>query len=257
MSDAGGDIAVGRVLRDNLTERVYRELRSALMEGRFWPGHRFKIRELAASLGVSETPVREALMQLVREKGLDMEAARSITVAELSLAQYLELREIRLLLEGLAAEAATPLISDSQVSYLAALHEQLIEAEEAGRWFDAVRANWDFHYGLYKVADRPELLAIIEGIWLRNGPLVNYQYPNARPTYPGRHRHLDILDALRARDAAAVREHVQNDMLEGGRLLVQLLGRLEAGEITREELHRDAHAARADAAIARRARARG
>ncbi|WP_342640639.1 GntR family transcriptional regulator [Rhodoligotrophos ferricapiens] len=241
MSDAGDDFAVGRVLRDNLTERVYRELRSALMEGRFWPGHRFKIRELAASLGVSETPVREALMQLVREKGLIMEAARSITVAGLTLSQYLELRDIRLMLEGMAAEAATVRITDEEIAELAALHEQLIEAERSGRWFDAVKANWAFHYGLYKVASRPELLAIIEGIWLRNGPLVNYQYPNARPTYPGRHRHLDILDALRARDAVAVRQHIQNDMLEGGRLLVQLLRQLEAGEITREELHRDAH----------------
>src|SRR3954471_9548456 len=64
------------VARDNLTARVYHQLRSALMEGRYWPGHRLKIRELAAAMGVSETPVREAVMQLVREKGLVMEAAR-------------------------------------------------------------------------------------------------------------------------------------------------------------------------------------
>jgi Bacterial regulatory proteins, gntR family len=59
----GGLSEVGR---DNLTARVYDELRRALMEGRFRPGHRFKIRELPSSLGVSETPVCESLMQLVR-----------------------------------------------------------------------------------------------------------------------------------------------------------------------------------------------
>ncbi len=81
--------------RDNLTARVYQELRQALMEGRFRPGHRFKIRQLAQSLGVSETPIREALMQLVRERVLDMQAARSIAVARLTSAQYQELRGIR------------------------------------------------------------------------------------------------------------------------------------------------------------------
>ena len=86
----------------------------------------------------------------------------------------------------------------------------------------------------------PELLAIIEGIWLRNGPLVNYQYPNARPTYDGRHRHLDILDALRARDENGVRKGIQQDMIEGGRLLVKVLERLNDGSVTPEELRRAA-----------------
>lgn len=60
------DKGVGPVARDSLTGLVYNNLRQALMEGRFWPGHRFKIRELAAAMNVSETPIREALMQLVR-----------------------------------------------------------------------------------------------------------------------------------------------------------------------------------------------
>ena len=89
-------------------------------------------------------------------------------------------------------------------------------------------------------AGMPELLAIIEGIWLRNGPLVNYQYPNARPTYEGRHRHLDILDALRARDENGVRKGIQQDMIEGGRLLVKVLERLNDGAVTPEELRRAA-----------------
>jgi len=111
--------SIAPIARDNLTTRVYEELRNAMMEGRFWPGHRFKIRELAASLEVSETPVREALMQLVREKGLEMEAGRSITVARLSLAQYLELRSIRLHLEGMAGAAAAGRARRSAISSIA------------------------------------------------------------------------------------------------------------------------------------------
>ncbi len=135
--------SIAPIARDNLTTRVYEELRNAMMEGRFWPGHRFKIRELAASLEVSETPVREALMQLVREKGLEMEAGRSITVARLSLAQYLELRSIRLHLEGMAGAAATTRIEPREIDRLAAIHERLVANEDNGRWFEAVRDNWN------------------------------------------------------------------------------------------------------------------
>jgi len=211
------------VARDSLTRIVYNNLRIALMEGRFWPGHRFKIRDLAASMRVSETPVREALMQLVRARALELIDGRSIIVAHMSLAQYLELRTIRLFLEGLAAENATPKIGEDGIAEMTRLHEELRAAEEEGRWSDAVRANWRFHHRLYEAAGMPELLAILDDIWMRNGPLLNYHYPYAPPTYPGRHEHLNILDKLGARDAAGVREAVQTDMRQGGVKLVQWL----------------------------------
>ena len=58
--------------RENFTSRVYAQLREALMAGRFWPGQRLRIGELALAMGVSQTPVREAVMQLVREGGLEI-----------------------------------------------------------------------------------------------------------------------------------------------------------------------------------------
>ncbi|PZW51180.1 GntR family transcriptional regulator [Humitalea rosea] len=213
--------------RENLTGRVYGELRGALMEGRMYPGQRLKIRELAQQLGVSETPVREAVMQLVRERALRMEQAKAITVAGLTLAQYRELRQVRTALEGLAAEAAARRITMAEIRALDRAHAELVRAEAAGEAAPAIRANWRFHHGLYRAAGMPELLAVIEGIWLRNGPMLNHLYPHARPTYPGRHRHLDILDGLRAHDPAATRIAVQADMVEGGEGLLRYLASLE------------------------------
>lgn len=226
----GASASIGPVARDSLTRLVYNNLRLALMEGRFWPGHRFKIRDLAASMQVSETPIREALMQLVRARALELLDGRSIIVAHMSLAQYLELRTIRLFLEGLAAENATLRITDAGIEEMAAFHAELAAAETEKRWSDAVRANWRFHHRLYEAAAMPELLAILDDIWMRNGPLLNYHYPHAPPTYPGPHEHLRILDSLRLRDAASVRHAVQTDMLQGGVNLVKLL---ESGGSTR------------------------
>ena len=223
--------AFAPIARDNLTTRVYQELRTALMEGRLWPGQRLKIRDLAAALSVSETPVREAVMQLVRERGLEMQTSRAITVVRLTLGQYTELRRIRLELEGLAAAEAAPRSTPAIVEELEALNAELSAAEAARDWPAAVRANWRFHYRVYRTAEMPELLGIIETLWLRNGPLLNYQYPNAPPTYPGRHRHLDIIDAMRARDPAAVRTAVVNDTIEGGARLLRLLTDIETGKV--------------------------
>ncbi|MGY4800259.1 GntR family transcriptional regulator [Teichococcus aerofrigidensis] len=218
---------VAPVGRENLAGRVYEELRTALFEGRMRPGQRLKIRDLAAAMQVSETPVREAVVQLARERALRLEAARSITVAGLSLQQYLELRTIRLELEGLAAEAAALRITPGDLGTLERAHAALAAAEAAEEATAANRANWAFHHTLYAAAAMPELLSLIESIWLRNGPMHAFLYPEARPTYPGRHRHLDIIEGLRARDPEATRAALRADLMEGGANLVALLGRQE------------------------------
>ena len=218
--------------RTSLNDRVYETLRAALLEGRLRPHQRLKIRDLAAAMGVSETPVREAVMQLVRERALTLQTSRSLTVPRLSATQYLELRQIRLELEGLAAARAATQVSARDIAALAKLHDRLLKAEETGNAAEAVRSNWHFHARLYEAAAMPELFHLIQGLWLRNGPLLTYLYPHAAPRYPGRHRHLDVLEALRARDGAGVRAAVQADMIEGGTALLRLLQDLDAGRLS-------------------------
>jgi DNA-binding GntR family transcriptional regulator len=219
------------VTRLSLNAQVYAALRSALLEGRLRPHQRLKIRDLAAVMDVSETPVREAVMQLVRERALVLQTSRSLTVPRLSVPQYLELRRIRLELEGLAAAEATSHVTPRIISGLERLHTRLRKAERADNAIDAVRLNWHFHSLIYKNAQMPELFNLIEGLWLRTGPLLTYQYPHAKPTYPGRHRHLDVLEQLRKGDAAAVRAAIQADTLEGGSGLLRLLIDLDEGRL--------------------------
>lgn len=237
--------------RESLTTKVYDELRAGLMEGRFWPGYRFKIRELASAMQVSETPCREALMQLVRERVLDMDAGRSISVAPLTLAQYLELRTIRLQLEGMAGEAAAGHVTPAQLRRMGALHKALTKAQRERDWTAAVRVNWQFHHAVYSAARMPELLALIEGIWLRNGPMLNLQYPDAAPSYDGEHQHMAVMEGLRQRDPHQVRAAIQADTIEGGRSFVLLLERIDRGEIPYPQ--RSAEPTAADPSARRRA----
>lgn len=215
--------------RENLTSQAHGQLREALMAGRFWPGQRLRIRELAEAMGVSDTPVREAIMQLVREGGLEMRSGQSITVVRLSLSRYLELREIRFALEGMATEKATPLLTASDLSRLEELHADLVSAEARGDHEAATIANFHFHFLIYRTSRIIDLVSILESCWLRNGPLLKLLYPHAPPTYPGVHQHLNIMEALRRRDAAAASAAIRNDIVEGGARLLDLLGKLEDG----------------------------
>ena len=216
--------------RENFTARVYKQLREALMAGRFWPGQRLRIGELAIAMGVSQTPVREAIMQLASEGGLEIRSSQSITVTNLSLSRYKELREVRLLLEGLATEKATPLITSAELTRLADIHQTLIAAEKNSDSEAATLANFQFHFLIYRASQMSDLVAILESVWLRNGPLLKYLYPHAAPTYPGAHQHLTLMDALRRRDAVAARQAVQDDMIEGGLRLVELMAKIESGQ---------------------------
>ena len=82
----------------SLSERVYSKLRNALMRGELVPDQRLKIGDVAAQLGTSETPVREALFQLARDGAIEIKPRHFLKVRRLSMAEYLEIRDIRLTL---------------------------------------------------------------------------------------------------------------------------------------------------------------
>jgi DNA-binding GntR family transcriptional regulator len=216
-----------RVEAPSRSDRVYRQLRERLMRGILKPHQRLRIRELAAALGTSETPVREAIFQLVRDGGLELKPHHYIRVRRLSLTEYFELREIRLLLEPLAAERALEHIDDAMIDRLAAIHKTLIAAEKSRDYYSAIQANFDFHFGIYLRSGMPQLIGLLENLWIQVGPMLNHLYPHGHPTYDGRHQHEHVLKALRARDGAALSAAIRNDMLEGGRYFVRHLEKLE------------------------------
>ena len=95
-----------KVTQENLTSKVYDQIKNALMRGQFRPGDRMAIRPLAEQLGTSPTPVREALLKLISFGALEMKPAHPIVVPTMTRDKYLENRTLRLSIEGLAAETA-------------------------------------------------------------------------------------------------------------------------------------------------------
>lgn len=233
MNDLKPDEQTTGMGEGSLSELVYGRLRNALMRAELKPHERLKVRELAHKMGTSETPVREALFQLAHEGAIEIRPRYYIRVRRLTLREYTEIRDIRMNLEPMAAERALPHIDNAMIDRLGATHEALVEAEAAQDWPTALQTNFDFHFSLYRCSGMPALTEMLEGLWIRIGPLLSELYPNAHPTYAERHQHLNVLDALRARDPYSLREAIRMDLFEGGRNLRRHLSEFEAVAATR------------------------
>lgn len=205
---------------ESMGDRVYMQIASALMEGKLKPGDRLRIRELSAELGTSVTPVRDAILRLVQDGALVMRSARDIGVAQVTLAQYLEIRDIRLELEGMAAARAATSATDADVARIESLIEENEQALANGDFSAAIRLNQRFHFEYCKIAKMPALLGILERLWLKMGPLIAQCYSEG-----GRDMidsHYALLRAMRHRDGQAAKIAVQTDILHGGQSILAL-----------------------------------
>lgn len=192
--------------------RVHQWLRRELMRSRFRPGEKLKLRNLAEELGVSLTPVREALARLVSEGALEQLDHHSARVPVLSDERLREVCELRCDLEGKAAERAAELAKPEDADRLAEIHARMSEARVSGRLREMLVENERFHMGLCALARMPVLLRIVEGLWLQCGPL-NASLLRMRFLHrPEEHPHHEVIRGIREGDGALARLAVQRDI---------------------------------------------
>lgn len=211
----------------NLSARAYYSLREGLIAGNFKPGERLVMQDLAERLGTSVTPVREACLRLVSERGLELRSGRFATVPDLTRARYLEVRTIRMALEGLAAEMATQNVTEADLEKLTELHKQFDEADRKGDGLAAMHYNREFHFTLYRLSGMDMLTAQIEGLWVSMGPILNLFYTFGHNSYIGADEHLVLMDALRTKKPAKARKAISDDIVRGGVSILKFIDETE------------------------------
>ena len=220
-------LPVGPLTRDTLEDRVYAQIRDALMEGRFTAGQPITLRALAQALGVSPTPIRHALSRLVAEGALSAGPNRTLSVPTLTAAAYEEISAMRQLLEGLAAERAAERIDEAEIGELERLCDVMDQAYEAQDLLGALRANRAFHAGVHRAGGSAILVAHLDSLWLRAGavvPIVIEQslHEHFIPKDPN-HPHRRVVAALRARDGKAAKRALVCDIAWAADLIVKHL----------------------------------
>ncbi len=199
----------------SLTQHAYEQIRRALISGSFRPGQKLTVRSVAAALDISQTPAREAIGRLVVEGGLDSTSTRSFVVPTIDREDLEEIYDLRILLEGRAAYFAAAHFGRHELASLAACQKALIAARAEGDVKEVLKLNEVFHFTIYRASGKQLLVAIIEGLWLRMGPVLNQLYPGFSDQTETLAFHADALRAIEQQDGEGLRAAIQNDLKSG------------------------------------------
>ena len=207
-----------------LHEEVVDQLRDMIVQGGLAPETKLNERVLAAQLGISRTPLREAIKYLASEGLVELLPNRGAVVAPLRRAKVREIFTVLGSLEALAGELVCRNATDADIAEIRALHYQMVAHHARGELAQYFRCNQQIHIRLVECAGNATLAQVYRGL---NAHVrrARYMANLSRERWDKAVReHEEILDALSARDSARLqallRDHLANKLV----LVMEALG---------------------------------
>lgn len=206
-----------KVQAQSLVDVVAERIEAAILSGTLAPGSRISEQALAASLGVSRGPLREAIRRLEGRKLLERTPNIGVRVAQLSLKDLNEILQVRVALECLACNLAAQHMPDAEIAALKQLldeHEQQDSVRDREGYYEEAK-NLDFHYRIVNGSGNARLAEMLAGDL--HYMLRIYRYKSGAK--PGRaqevlQEHRAIVAAIERRDPEgaeqAMREHLSH-----------------------------------------------
>lgn len=202
----------------SLVDRVSHAVRRAILEGRLRPGEGLSISDLAADLGVSQSPVREALQRLSGQGLVVLRPARTAIVAPLELDDLRDIYRLRELIEVDAAGRAATLITDSDIQVLE--HELSLMSDAASDSDEFWNAHNAFHRALMAPVMTLRLERLVTELWhsVERYLRIVYIETDVLHARTPRDRHQPLLDTASLRSASkthkALAEHLRSNERE-------------------------------------------
>ncbi|MCX7308410.1 MAG: GntR family transcriptional regulator [Afipia sp.] len=203
--------------RQTLGDRAYAQLSELLISGRMAPGEKLSLRQTAEVLGVSIMPVREAVSRLVADGALEVTPNRAVRVGVMTAAQFRDLTQARVAIEGHTAALAARNRNDGDLKSIARA-EAAMRSESRVAKPDlprAVELNKAFHFATYEAAHSITLVDIIRALWLKAGPVINLDLranPERLAKGDAVRFHANVLSSIKAGDEAGAREGISADI---------------------------------------------
>lgn len=204
----------------SLTNQVTDMLRAAITSGEMRPGEHYSAIGLSQRLGVSRTPVREALQLLEKEGIVRIEKNRGVRVIQMSLDEIVQIFQIRIILEPPAAARGAEAATDEDLRHIQVLHGRILDAAAAGDGPRTLQADKDFHLFLLGLAGNPRLTDLdreLRNLVLTRGLVT---IPNTRSGQDLADDRREIIDALLRRDCEAVALAVRAHVTRTAKLLI-------------------------------------
>lgn len=182
-------------------QHAVQALRALIVSGALRPGARVNQEDVAAELGLSVAPVREALRVFEQEGQVTYLPRRGYFVTELNVADLEEIYGLRALLEERAARHALPLLDDAALERVRAAAAACVSAAETGDVAAELAANRRFHFGLLDAPGQPHALRVIGLLWDSTEAYRAMYYNSPEERRASLDAHDAILAAATARDA--------------------------------------------------------
>jgi DNA-binding GntR family transcriptional regulator len=218
-------IASSKILKETTSMAVYRHLYDHIVTGYFQPGEWIRERQIKELLGVSSTPIREALKMLVQERILESVPHHGVRIKNLSIKEIEDIYELRAELEGLAAQLAAKRGSINQfnkMDELLLLTERRREENSQIQDSELLIFNNEFHDLIIEVSGNHALKNAL--FHLRAGiDLIRVMSwkSNSGRSFDTLNQHRLILDAIMARDPILARQRIHEHIWDSVKLVLQ------------------------------------
>ncbi len=207
----------------NLHEATFQKLRSLLVEGKIDPGSKLNERELAESLNVSRTPIREAIRRLAADGLVELIANRGAIAVQLTLEDVIHTFDVIADLEGFSGELAANNISDATLSELEALQYEMMASYARRDLSSYYQLNLRIHHLINQAANNPVLSRLFTQVNARIEALRFRSNQDGVKWGKAVEEHQEMLDALKARDAKRMRRIMMQHVHNKRDVVVQLL----------------------------------
>ncbi|MGE5850972.1 MAG: GntR family transcriptional regulator [Candidatus Methylomirabilota bacterium] len=209
----GSPSASLRIEHENLDDKIYARLKTLIAERRMLPGERILQDRLARQMGVSRTPLVNALKRLAQERLVEWVSRRGIYVKRFTKREMARLFEVREALEGLSARLAATRIDPAEADQLIEIFGSLDLSPTPAAVRKYVERDRHFHWRIVEIAGNEQLAQAMDSV---NMMFFAYQDGLVRPAAETIHEHYAILEALRRHDPdaseAAMRLHIRRSV---------------------------------------------
>lgn len=199
------------VRRETLQSAVYDQLCELILEGNLAPGESITVASIAKAFDVSPMPVREAMSRLMAAGALTVVSGRSIGVPKLDKSVFTDLRNVRLEVETTALRWAMMNADASFQKNLGSKLKEMVAVEQKGEVKGFLRANYEFHFAIYRQANSPVLLETISNIWLRINPYFHLLQQSGHYRISN-DQHRSIVEGVREKDEAMAVAALKDDI---------------------------------------------
>ncbi len=195
-----------RLKRENLRDSVAHALRAAVISGEMEPGTVYSAPMLGAKFGVSATPVREAMLDLVKEGLVISLPNKGFRVTEMSDEDLDNVTKLRMLIEPPTVRDVVPLIPAADIPRLRELAEDIVVAAGDGNLIDYIEADRVFHVTLLAYSGNPRLVDVVSDLRSQTRLLGLTPLVKSGRLVQSAAEHHELVDLVEARDAAGAEQ---------------------------------------------------